>query len=325
MGDAIDELIEEVIVDAYGDYEQLSSFCQAFEDDVRFPFCGQVVGADVDVVAVGFDGGDRRGLLAECRRAGEPYIVSLLDVTPVAPLPLETRRLLEAYRRWSGAAPIAVVPSGSPPWVYRRLASADIDVPTPLALRSMGDWDPADEYWGEPGDPLPSLWEEVIAAGVRPCFEMEQVLPGVADDDWDSDPIVEAAELHLADYHREAVRLLKGLLAIDSRCVDAWAHLGLIAFDTRGPGAARELYDTGVAVAERSLPDGFGGVLPWGWVDNRPFLRCLHGLGLCAWRRRRWDEAEMTFTARVWLDPTGSLDAIACLDAVRGRRRWTRG
>lgn len=281
VGDAIDELIEEIVVDAYGDYEQLSSFCQAFEDDARFPFRGQVIGVEVDVTAVDFDGDERRGLLAECHRTDEPYTVSLLDVTPVGPLPLETRRLLDAYRRWSGAAPLAVEPSGAAPWVYRRLSSMDIDVPAPLALQPMGDWDPADEYWGEPGDPIPSLWEAVIAAGVRPCFEMEQVLPGVEPDDLDCDPIVDAAELHRTGHHRDAVRLLEGLLAMDTRCLDAWGHLGLIAFDTRGPGPARDLYKTGVAIAERSLPDGFGGVLPWGWVDNRPSLRCLHALGLC--------------------------------------------
>ncbi len=118
--------------------------------------------------------------------------------------------------------------------------------------------------------------------------------------------------------------MLEGLLAIDSRCIDAWGHLGLVAFDTRGPGAAAKLYETGVAVAERSLPDGFAGVLSWGMVDNRPFLRCLHGLALCAWRQRRWDEAEAMFTARVWLDPSGPIDALACLDPVRARTRWTR-
>lgn len=62
MGDAIDELIEEIIVDAYGDYEQLSSFCQVFEDDARFPFRGRVVGVEVEVAAVAFDGDERRGL-----------------------------------------------------------------------------------------------------------------------------------------------------------------------------------------------------------------------------------------------------------------------
>ena len=153
---------------------------------------------------------------------------------------------------------------------------------------------------------------------------MDQVIPGTDPDDWDTDPIVDAAELHRAGRDREAVRLLEGVLALDTRCVDAWGHLGLIAFDRRGPGPAKEFYETGVAVGEASLPDGFAGVLPWGMVDNRPFLRCLHGLALCAWRRRRWDEAEAIFTARVWLDPAHAVDALASLDAVRARQRWSR-
>lgn len=323
MGDQIDKLIEEVIVDAYGEHEQLWSFRQVFEDDAGFPFHGRVVGVGVRVISVDFD--ERRGLIAVCGRADEVHKVSLLDVTPEGPLPLRTRQLVDAYRRWSGATPLTpTAQDQATPWVYPRFASVTIDVGPPLALQPMGDWDPTEEYWGEPGEPLDPLSEEVFAAGVRPCFEMEQVIPGVEPDDWDTDPIVEAADLHRAGYDRQATRLLEGLLAVDSRCIDAWGHLGLIVFDTKGPGAAAKLYDTGVAMAERSLPDEFTGVLPWGMVDNRPFLRCLHGLALCAWRQRRWDDAEAMFTARVWLDPSGPIDALACLDPVRARMRWTR-
>jgi hypothetical protein len=31
------------------------------------------------------------------------------------------------------------------------LSSVDIEVAEPLALRERGMWDPAEEYWGEPG------------------------------------------------------------------------------------------------------------------------------------------------------------------------------
>lgn len=326
MGDVIDELIEEILVDALGDYEQLCSFCQVFADDARFPFAGRVVGVDVEVMAVDFDGHERRGLLAVCRREGERHVVSLLDVIPVGPLPLRTRQLLDAYGRWSGAGPLIVAEpvSVAIPWRYPRFVSVGPRPGAPLALNPVGDWDPAEEYWGEPNEPVHPLWRDVIAAGVRPGFEMEQVLPGVGDDDWDYDPIVDAAGLHRAGHHRQAIRALESLLAVDPRCVDAWGHLGLIAFDTRGPGPAAELYQAGVAIAEQALPVGFDGVLSWGWVDNRPFLRCLHGLALCAWRQRRWTDAEAMFTARVWLDPTGSLSALACLGPVQARQRWTR-
>lgn len=325
MRDRIDDLIEEIIVDAYGEHEQLWSFRQVFEDEARFPFHGRVVGVEVEVRSVDFDGDERRGLIAVCRRAGEVHRVSLLDVTPEGPQPLRTRQLLDAYRRWSGVAPLtATAPDRVTPWVYPRFASVTLDMSSPLSLQPMRDWKPTEEYWGEPDQSLDPLSEEIFAAGVRPCFEMEQVLPGVEPEDWDTDPIVDAADLHRAGRDRDAIRLLEGLLAIDVRCIDAWGHLGLIAFDTKGPGPASKFYESGVAVAERSLPEGFAGVLPWGMVDNRPFLRCLYGLALCAWRQRRWDDAEAMLTARVWLDPTGPLDALACLEPVRARIRWSR-
>lgn len=326
MGDEIDELIDEVTVDAYGEDEQLWAFRQAFEDEGRFPFEGRVVGVAVRVESVDYAGDERRGLIAHCRRDRQLHTVSLLDVAPSPPLHGPTRRLLDAYRRWSGADPLPTLAElPLPTWRYPGFAAAGIDIPSRrLALQPRGDWNPRDEYWGEPDVPLPPLLVDVIDAGVRPSFEMEQVLPGVDDDDWDSDPIVDAADLHRAGLHREAIRALDELLAIDRRCVDAWAHLGLIAFDTRGPGPAGDLYEVGVAVAEASLPAGFNGVLPRGYIDNRPFLRCLHGLALCAWRQRRWDVAATMFEAKVWLDPSGSLDALVCLDEVRGRQRWTR-
>ena len=61
MGDEIDALIEEVIVDAYNEHEQLWAFRQAFEDNARFPFRATVVGAEVAVTEVDFEGEERRG------------------------------------------------------------------------------------------------------------------------------------------------------------------------------------------------------------------------------------------------------------------------
>ena len=324
MGDAIDDLIEMVTVDAYGEYEQLSSFCQAFEDEDRFPWRALVVGVELDVTGIDFDGDERRGLIAVCRRDGQPYSVSLLDVTPTGPLTVETRQLVDAYRRWSGAGPLPSPRSGPTTWLYPRFGRASFAIDEPLALTAEGLWDPAEEYWGEPDQPRHPLESVIMAAGARPCFEMDQVLPGVDPEDWDSDPIVDAADLHRAGEDRAARHILERLLKIDRRCIDAWGHLGLIAFDTKGPGAAAAFYETGVAVGEASLPDGFAGVLPWGMVDNRPFLRCLHGLALCAWRQRRWDDAAAMFTARVWLDPNGAHGELACLNAVRAHSRWSR-
>jgi hypothetical protein len=61
-----------------------------------------------------------------------------------------------------------------------------------------------------------------------------------------------------------------------------------------------------VCVAERSLPEDFDGVLGWGWMGNRRFLRCLHGLTLSAWRLELYEEAEelcWALLAEPWRPP----------------------
>ena len=105
----------------------------------------------------------------------------------------------------------------------------------PLALQPMGSWDPAEQYWGEEGEEVHPLYRAIIAAGPRPKFEMEQVIPGVEEDDWDSDPVTNAAELNRAGFDREARRILEGLIVLDERCIDAWVHLGQHRLRREGP------------------------------------------------------------------------------------------
>jgi hypothetical protein len=72
------------------------------------------------------------------------------------------------------------------------------------------------------------------------------------------------------------------------------AHLGNIAFDHR-PAMAIRHYDVGLRIGELSFGENFDGLLPWEWIDNRPFLRCMNGLGLCLWRLGRFEEAQKIF------------------------------
>jgi hypothetical protein len=243
---------------------------------------------------------------------------------------VETARLLAAYRRWLGV-PALVAPADAPPdtsWVYVPAASNPAVLLRPLDLKPMGMWDPAEQYWGEEeGEEvdLDPVYRRIIATGPRPQFEMEQIIPGVDEDDWGVDPVADAAELHRAGDDRDPTRILQDLLSQDHRCIDAWVHLGNIAFRSKGPKAALELYDTAVAIAEQSFPEGFAGVLPRGLIDNRPFLRALHGLGLCAWRQRRWTDAAVIFTNLAWVDGCQTWDAVQCLRAVEAHERWREG
>jgi hypothetical protein len=101
MTDDLDDLLDEILVDTYGDHEQLTAFEQAFQDLAPFPIKAEVVGTPVDITKVEFEGHKRRGLTAVCRRDRESYRVALADVES-GPISAETARLLAAYRRWLG-------------------------------------------------------------------------------------------------------------------------------------------------------------------------------------------------------------------------------
>jgi hypothetical protein len=118
----------------------------------------------------------------------------------------------------------------------------------------------------------------------------KQLLPG-GDDPDARDVIEEALALRHGRQHERAEAVLLGVAAWDPRCPDAHAHLGLLAFAAGDVEAALAHYAAGVWVAERSLPGDFDGVLSWGWVDNRPFLRWLHGLIISAWRLSQLEQA----------------------------------
>lgn len=217
---------------------------------------------------------------------------------------------------------LEVAPAGPRPATPAELDLRRLGL-VPLELFPQGEWDPADEEWGEEADHLPAWAKEIIARGPRPAFEMERVLPGADPDDWESDPIVEAAELQKAGQHRQSVELLRGILAKDLRCLDAYAHLGNAEFE-REPEMALHHYLLGARIGELSLGPSFDGVLLWGFLDNRPYLRCLHGVGLSLWRLGRNAEAAVVFRRMLALNPRDNQGARFNLERVDRDLAWTR-
>ncbi len=168
------------------------------------------------------------------------------------------------------------------PYLSGDIESSRLDVAalglTPLKLEERGLWTPDEHFWGEGKGPIGEWAKSIIARGPRPCFEMEQVVPGRDPRDCDSDPICESNDLKDAGDPEAARQMLMELCRTDLRCLDAHAHLGNLVFDS-GPKEAIRHYQVGLRIGELSLGPDFDGVLPWGHIDNRPFLRCMHGLG----------------------------------------------
>jgi hypothetical protein len=210
-----------------------------------------VIGEPVTVLQFDFDGNERRGLVAKCRRTdGSQYTVSAADVLfpagdrggfyiaayrrwiGLAPYPKRSKQAARAQTRTEAAAPtldltgpievivlsvqrlavrcrysgsnqgvtlrakrfcnlapgevVSVRPNkhwsyAGNPFLSGEIESTRIDAGalglTPLWLGKAGTWDPAEEYWGEEGEPIRGVGETNHRPRPRAQFEMEQVLP----------------------------------------------------------------------------------------------------------------------------------------------------
>lgn len=201
-----------------------------------------------------------------------------------------------------------------------RIDAAALEL-VPLRVDEKGLWSPKTHYWGELGEKIENWAKPIIARGPRLEFEMEQVLPN-ADDEGESDPIIDASHRGQEGDKQGATQMLMDLCRIDLRCLDAHAHLGNLLFESM-PADAMRHYEVGLRIGEMSLGKTFDGLLPWGWIDNRPFLRCMQGYGLCLWRLGRFQDASRIFERMLWLNPTDNQGSRFLLADVKAKRVWT--
>lgn len=95
----LDELVEQAIVDAYGDDEQRAAFLAVIEDELALPFDTQVLGVSVTVIRI--EQADAGSVVAVCRRDRVTQRIGVLDLPLPAPPPAGAQ-WIEAYRRWAG-------------------------------------------------------------------------------------------------------------------------------------------------------------------------------------------------------------------------------
>ena len=86
-------------------------------------------------------------------------------------------------------------------------------------------------------------------------------------------------------------------LQLDEGHADAWVHVGNRHLDNDLVEEALACYERGIAAArERTIgdPDRYPNPF-WLDLDSRPFMRAMHGKGLCAWRLGRVEVARAVF------------------------------
>jgi hypothetical protein len=194
-------------------------------------------------------------------------------------------------------------------------------VPLPLEDRGLEDFSGYEPY--RRPEPYAPLWKR-LTRRPRPSFAMHPIAwdaVAVASADADVAPGCDAADLARAGDVDGARELLMDILARDLRCIDAHVHLGHLVFD-RSPTDALVHYEIAKQIGELSLGPSFDGVLLWGIIYNRPFLRCLHGYGLCLWRLGRPLEAEQVFERILSLNPNDNQGVRECWLAVRNGGTW---
>ncbi len=73
------------------------------------------------------------------------------------------------------------------------------------------------------------------------------------------------------------VKTLKALVDRRPHFIDGHAHLGNALMEEGKPKLALQACLQGLEVGERAIPAGYAGLIEWGFLENRPFLRAAHG------------------------------------------------
>lgn len=94
----LDELVEEAIIDAYGESEQRVGLLCMLQEHLAVPFSTEILGTLVRVERV--DLNDADAIVAICRRGQQRQKIPILDL-PLPSPPPDGWEWIEAYRHWA--------------------------------------------------------------------------------------------------------------------------------------------------------------------------------------------------------------------------------
>ncbi|WP_341718781.1 hypothetical protein QQG74_03105 [Micromonospora sp. FIMYZ51] len=95
---ALEAMIEEATVDAYGDDEQLTGLFTMIEEHLAVPFTTTVLGVEVTVRTIDLTANT---IVALCARGHHRQRIGLLDL-PLPTPPPDGAGWIDAYRHWAG-------------------------------------------------------------------------------------------------------------------------------------------------------------------------------------------------------------------------------
>lgn len=95
---ALEAMIEQATVDAYGDDEQLTGLFTMIEENLVLPFTTAVLGVEVTVRKVDLTADS---IVSVCARGRHRQRIDLLDLPLPTPAP-DGATWIDAYRHWAG-------------------------------------------------------------------------------------------------------------------------------------------------------------------------------------------------------------------------------
>jgi hypothetical protein len=95
---ALEAMIADATVDAYGDDEQLTGLFTMIEDHLVVPFTTTVLGVEVTVKKIDLTADS---IVAICARGRDQQRIDLLDL-PLPTPPPDGAAWIDAYRHWAG-------------------------------------------------------------------------------------------------------------------------------------------------------------------------------------------------------------------------------
>lgn len=116
------------------------------------------------------------------------------------------------------------------------------------------------------------------------------------------DRALEDAQSHDMQVGPIAARL-RAIANRDPDCLEAFATLGWLYSERGDYKAARDWYAPAVEYAMKAIPDSFSGRIEWGFLENRPFLRCHHGLACTLMHLEDWPACVNLFEQNLAWNP----------------------
>lgn len=96
----LQELVAEATVDCYGEEEEYWGLLAMLEDELDFPLPATLIGEAVELIGLDSNASSpHRGIVAQVRRKGKTYSVSLADLQ-ITDSESPSAEWLAAYRYW---------------------------------------------------------------------------------------------------------------------------------------------------------------------------------------------------------------------------------